>query len=67
MFNNYLEEGYYEDNGYNLTKINDPIKIIKLQKERRLYFNNGIATNFVYEDEKLYLENLKKLYLYKIF
>ena len=60
FFRNWLEEGFYEEDGYgDLTRIddNDYIKIIEAHKEGRLYENDGMATTKVNENDDINLKN----------
>lgn len=54
LFNNWLEEGYYEDDGYGLTQVTDPQRIRELQREGCLYHNDGMATTKVHEEDELF-------------
>jgi len=52
LFNNYLDEGFYEEDSYGtLTKITNPKKIVEAQQNGTLYENDGIATTQVNKDE----------------
>lgn len=52
LFNNWLEEGYYEDDGFgDLTRIEDPQEIREAQKQGRLYENDGMATTKVGDED----------------
>jgi capsid portal protein len=54
LFNNYLDDGFYEEDSYGtLTKITDPKKIIEAQQNGTLYENDGIATTKVRKDEDI--------------
>ena len=58
LFRNWLDEGYYEEDSWgDLTRIEDPDRILEAQKEGKLYQNDGMATTRVGEDEKLDLNN----------
>jgi hypothetical protein len=59
LFHNWLEEGYYEDDGYGLTRIEDPVKIHELQSEGRLYQHDGMCMNKVNEDEIITIKKNK--------
>jgi hypothetical protein len=61
LFRNWLEEGYYEEDGFgDLTKITDPVEILRVQKEGRLYENDGMGTSKVHSSNNLNLINDKK-------
>jgi hypothetical protein len=48
FFRHWLDEGFYEEDGYgDLYKVNDPVEINILQKEGRLYYNDGFTTSKV--------------------
>jgi len=50
LFNNWLEEGYYEEDDMgNLNKIDDPTKV----QLGKLYYNDGIATTLVNENDDI--------------
>jgi capsid portal protein len=54
LFNNYLDEGFYEEDSYGtLTKITNPKKIVEAQQKGALYENDGIATTKVKKDEDI--------------
>lgn len=54
LFRNWLDEGYYEEDGMgDLTRIEDPKEILEAQKQGRLYQNDGMATTKVSEDENI--------------
>lgn len=54
LFNNYLDEGFYEEDSYGtLTKITDPKKIIEAQQKGTLYENDSMATTKVSKDENI--------------
>lgn len=56
LFRNWLDEGYYEEDGWgDLYRIEDPVDILRAKKAGTLFHNDGIATTQVYEDEKLNL------------
>lgn len=53
LFRNWLEEGYYEEDGYgDLTKIDDPNEITTAKKNNRLYHHDGYGMSKVdkYDD-----------------
>jgi len=63
LFRNWLEEGYYEDDGTgDLTRITEPDDILEAQKNGRLYENDGMSTTKVYEDEEICYDKLNKKY-----
>lgn len=41
------EAGYYEDDGYEYTKVDDPQKIRELKGEGRLYIHDGMSMSKV--------------------
>jgi capsid portal protein len=54
LFNNYLDEGFYEEDSYGtLTKITNPKKIVEAQQNGSLYENDGIATTKVRKDQDI--------------
>ena len=54
LFRNWLEEGYYEEDGWgDLTRLEDPADILRAKKAGTLYENDGMATTKVPEDAKL--------------
>jgi capsid portal protein len=54
LFNNYLDEGFYEEDSYGtLTKITNPKKIVEAQQNGALYENDGIATTKVRKDQDI--------------
>ena len=54
LFNNYLDDGFYEEDSYGtLTKITDPKKIVEAQQNNTLYENDGIATTKVRKDQDI--------------
>ena len=54
LFNNYLDEGFYEEDSYGtLTKITNPKKIVEAQQNGALYENDGIATTKVKKDKDI--------------
>ena len=54
LFNNYLDEGFYEEDSYGtLTKITNHKKIVEAQQNGALYENDGIATTKVKKDEDI--------------
>jgi hypothetical protein len=58
LFSNWLNEGYYEDDGRgDLTRIKDPADILRIQKEGNLYHNDGFTTDKVDENEIISLNN----------
>jgi len=61
LFRNWLEEGYYEEDDYgDLTKIDDPTRIIESAKNGTLYENDGMAMTKVHNPEEIFNKfNLK--------
>ena len=54
LFRNWLEEGYYEEDGWgDLTRLEDPADILRARNAGTLYENDGMATTKVPEDAKL--------------
>ena len=53
LFQNWAENGYYEDDGYGLTKVEDPARIRELQKEGSLYHHDGMGMTKVQEEDEL--------------
>lgn len=48
LFRNLLDEGFYEKDDYgDLTRIDDPDKIIEAKKDGRLYESDGMSTTKV--------------------
>jgi len=47
LFTNWLDEGFYEDDGYGLTKIDDPDKLFEARKSGNLYHCDGFSTTKV--------------------
>jgi hypothetical protein len=61
LFAHWLEEGFYEDDGYgDLTRIDDPEEILEAHKQGRLYENDGFSTTKVNEDEDISYGELHK-------
>ena len=60
LFRNWLEEGYYEEDGMGeLTKVEDPAKIHELLKEGRLYEHDGMGMTKVNENDIITLKHGK--------
>lgn len=58
FFNNWLEEGFYEEDGYGgYTKLEKADDIVKAFKNKRLYENDGMGTTQVH---KLDIDDLLK-------
>ena len=55
LFRNWLDEGYYEDDGYGYTFIDDPKRIRELHKEGKLYEHDGMGISKVPDDVNLNL------------
>ena len=53
----WLPEGYYEDNGYGYTFVDDPERIRELKKEGKLYEHDGMSINKVSDDHVINLKN----------
>jgi hypothetical protein len=48
---NWLPEGYYEDDGYGYTFVDDPERIRELHREGKLYEHDGMSINKVNESD----------------
>lgn len=58
LFINWLEPGYYEEDEMgSLTKLEDPIEILEVQKAGNLYENDGMSTSKVHSLDDLNLTN----------
>ena len=58
LFRNWLDEGFYEEDGYGcLTKIEDPHLILQAQQNGNLYENDGLATTKVHTEQEINLKN----------
>jgi len=56
LFRNWLDEGYYKEDGYDdLTRIEDRADILRAQKENTLYQNDGMTTTKVNDGENIEL------------
>jgi hypothetical protein len=50
---NWLPEGYYEDDGYGYTKVEDPERIRELQREGKLFEHDGMGMGRVENNDEL--------------
>ena len=58
LFNNWLDEGYYEEDGMgDLTHITDIKDILKAQQKGSLYHNDGMGTTKVGENDTITIKN----------
>lgn len=56
-FRNWLEEGYYEEDEFgDLSKIEDPYHIHKIQSEDKLYYHDGLGMTKVSISEDINLK-----------
>lgn len=54
LFRNWLDEGYYEEDGMgSLTRLEDPADIRAAQQAGTLYENDGMATTKVDENQDI--------------
>ena len=54
LFRNWLDEGYYEEDSWgDLYRIENPVDILRVQKEGNLYHNDGFTTSKVDENEEI--------------
>jgi len=61
LFSNWLEEGFYEEDGYgDLTRIKDPDKIHKAKKEGRLFEHDGMGMCKVNEEDEIRIKHGNK-------
>lgn len=57
LFRNWLDEGFYEDDGYgDLTKLEDPIEIYRAKKSGSLYHHDGMGVSKVDKYDEIDLD-----------
>jgi hypothetical protein len=59
LFHNWLDKGYYEDDGYGYTKVEDPERIRELKAEGRLYEHDGMGLCKVNKNDEIRLSHGK--------
>jgi hypothetical protein len=61
LFDNYLEEGFYEKDSYGtFTKLTSYKDILKAQQNNNLYENDGVATTYVDKDADISYKSIKQ-------